>query len=102
VTEVADEGDLVGVGVPAAPAVLGVEGVLQLRQRLGMVVDPEVEDALARALGLGVAAEVGDQRIVGVQRQVGPGGRRRHRLGPLLGQRLHLPVAVELVAKKVA
>ena len=62
----ADEGALVGVGVAAAAAVLGVEGVLQLRQRLRGVLDPEVDDALARAL-LGVAAEVGDQRVVGVE-----------------------------------
>ena len=62
----ADEGALVGVGVPAAAAVLGVEGVLELRQRLRGVVDAEVDDALARAL-LGVAAEVGDQRVVGVE-----------------------------------
>ena len=43
----ADKGPLVGVGVSAAAAVLGVEGVLQLWQRLGGVLDPEVEDALA-------------------------------------------------------
>ena len=47
VAEVADEGALVGVGMAAAAAVLGVEGVLQLGQRLGGVLDPEVEDALA-------------------------------------------------------
>ena len=50
----------------AAAAVLGVEGVLQLRQRLRVVLDAEVDDPLARAL-VGVAAEVGDQRVVGVE-----------------------------------
>jgi hypothetical protein len=97
----ADEGALVGVGVPAAPAVLGVEGVLQLGQRLGGILDPEVDDALA-PLALGIATEVGDQRIVGVEREPGLPGAARHRLRPLVGQRLHLAVAVELVAEEVA
>ena len=97
----ADEGALVGVGMPAAAAVLGVEGVLQLRQRLRGVLDPEVDDARARAL-IGVAAEVGDQRIVGVEDEGAAAGSRRHRLRPLVGQRLHLAVAVELVAEEVA
>ena len=53
VAEVADEGPLVRVGGPAAPAVLGVEGVLELRQRLARVLDPEVGDAGAPAPGRG-------------------------------------------------
>ena len=85
----------------AAAAVLGVEGVLQRRQRLRVVVDAEVGDALARALGL-VAAEVGDQRVVGVEREGGGAGAGGDRLRPLVGQRLHLAVAVELVAEEVA
>ena len=85
----------------AAAAVLGIEGVLQLRQCLGGVLDPEVEDALAGSL-LGVAAEVGDQRVVGVEGEVGAAAQRRHGFGPVVGQDLHLAVAIELVAEEVA
>ena len=55
----ADEGALVGVGMPAAAAVLGVESVLQLGQCLGVVLDPEIEDALTPLARL-VATEIGD------------------------------------------
>ena len=75
VAEVADEGALVGVGMAAAAAVLGVEGVLQLGQRLAVVLDPEVDDALA-AIAVRVAAEVGDQRVVGVEREARAAGLR--------------------------
>ena len=79
----ADEGALVGVGMAAAAAVLGVEGVLQLGQRLGGVLDAEVEDALAR-LAVLVAAEVGDRRVVGVEGEAGAARpvRRRSSLQP--------------------
>src|SRR4051812_7307688 len=97
----ADEGALVGVGVAAAAAVLGVEGVLQLRQGLARVLDAEVDDAVAGA-SLGVATEVGDQRVVGVEREAGGAGAALDHAGPLVGQRLHLAVAVELVAEEVA
>ena len=96
-----DEGALVDVGMAAAAAVLGVEGVLQLGQGLRGVLDAEVDDPLARLAGL-VAAEVGDRRIVGVEDEARAPGPRRDRLGPILGQRLHLAVAVELVAEEVA
>ena len=61
----------------AAAAVLGVERVLELGQRLRGVLDPEVGDPLAPPL-LAVAAEVGDQRVVGVEdepRAAGPARR---------------------------
>ena len=60
---------LVGVGVPAAPAVLGVGRVLQLGERERVVVDAEVE----RLVG---AAEVGDERVVGAQHERGAAGVR--------------------------
>jgi hypothetical protein len=101
VAEVADEGALVGVGMAAAAAVLGVEGVLQLRQRLRGVLDPEVEDTLA-GRPLRIAAEIGDQRVIGVEDESGAAGTGGNRLRPLVGQRLHLAVAVELVAEEVA
>ena len=53
----------VGVGVAAAAAVLGVARVLELGQREAVVVDAEV-DGLGR-----VAAEVGDERVVGVEHE---------------------------------
>ena len=71
-----DEGPLVGVWRAAAAAVLGVEGVLELRQCLARIVDPEVGHAGAPGQ-IAVAAEVGDQRIVGVQREPGLAGRAR-------------------------
>ncbi len=97
----ADEGALVGVRVPAAAAVLGVEGVLQLGQGLRGVLEAEVDDALPPP-ALGVAAEVGDERVVGVEHEAAAAGPLGDRLPPLVGQRLGLPVAVELVAEEVA
>ena len=81
VPEVADEGPLVVVGVAAAAAVLGVERVLELGQRLRGVLDPEVDDPLAAAL-LGVAAEVGDQRVVGVEDETRSGRPARRPSSP--------------------
>ena len=97
----ADERPLVVVGVAAAAAVLGVERVLELGQRLRGVLDPEVDDALAAAL-VRVAAEVGDQRVVGVEDETGPADPLGDGLRPLVGQDLDLAVAVELVAEEVA
>ncbi len=76
-----DEGALVGVGVTAATAVLGVEGVLELGQRLRGIVDAEVDDAWATLAAL-VATEVGDQRVVGVEGEAGAAGARRDGLAP--------------------
>ena len=101
VAEVTDEGALVGVGMAAAAAVLGVEGVLQLGQRLRGVVDPEVDDALAPP-ALAVASEIGDQGVVGVEDEATAAGPLADRLRPAIGQGLGLAVAVELVAEEVA
>ena len=100
VAEVADEGALVGVRVPAAPAVLGVVGVLELGQGLRRVLDPEEGDALAPAQ-LRVAAEVGDQRIVGVEDEAAAAGEALDHRAPFGRQVLELAVAVELVAEQV-
>ena len=48
------------------------------------------------------AAEVGDQRVVGVEHERRAAGLRRHDRGPAVGDRLQLAVAVELVAEEVA
>ena len=79
--EVGEVDGLVDVGVPAAAAVLGVRGVLELGQRERVVLDAEV-----RAAPRVAAAEVGDQRVVGVEherrcarrgaRRARPSGRR--------------------------
>ncbi len=97
----ADESALVNVWVTAAPAVLGVEGVLELGQGVRGVLDPEIGDSVAPLPGL-VAAEVGDRRIVGVEHEARAPGPCRHGLGPVLRQRLDLAVAIELVAEEVA
>ena len=96
-----DERSLVDVWRAAAAAVLGVEGVLELRQGLARIVDPEVGHAWA-AGQVAVAAEVGDQRVVGVQHEPGLAGQAGDQLRPLVGQMLELAVAVELVAEQVA
>ena len=49
-----------------------------------------------------VAAEVGDQRVVGVEHQRARAGQLAHDLRPAVGDRLELAVAVELVAEQVA
>jgi hypothetical protein len=73
----------------------GVGRVLHLGGRHRRILDSEVGDVGP------VATEVSDQRVVGVQDQ--PGGRRhaRHDVGPAIGDRLQLPVTVELVAEQV-
>jgi hypothetical protein len=74
---VADESPLVDVGVAAAAAVFGVEGVLQLRQRLGGVLDAEVEDALAAPSALvsaGISSTMAKAAV--------PPGRRCPRTAP--------------------
>ena len=97
----ADEGPLVGVGAAAATAMLGVGGVLELGQGLARVLDAEIDDAVA-ARAVGVAAEVGDQRVVGVEDEAGAAGALGHQRRPIVGEGLDLPVAVELVAEEVA
>ncbi len=87
--------------MPAAATVLGVEGVLELGQCLRGVLDAEVDDAVAGLSG-GVAPEVGDRRVVGIEDEAGAARPRLDGLGPARGQRLHLPVAIELVAEEVA
>ncbi len=75
---------------------LGVKGVLQLGQGLRVVLDAEVDNALA------VAPEVSDQRVIGVEGEPGPPGARLDRPRPFVGERLHLAVAIELIAEEIA
>ena len=93
--EVGEVGGLVGVGVAAAAAVLGVGRVLELGERERVVLDAEVER-------VAVAAEVGDQRVVGVEHERGRLRQPGDDLGPAVGDDLELAVAVELVAEQVA
>ena len=94
----AEMGDVdvgVGVGGAAAAAALRVRRMGQAR-RAG---DRGILDAEVQRVGV-LAAEVGDQRVVGVQHE-----RRRARRdqgGPALADRLELAVAVQLVAEQVA
>jgi hypothetical protein len=69
--------------------------VLELRERQRVVLDAEVER-------LAVAAEVGDQRVVGVEHEPGGGGQPGDDPRPAVGDDLQLAVAVELVAEQVA
>ena len=74
--QMAEIDGVVDVRVPAVAAVLRVGGVLEGGEGLGIVVEAEVDDAVA------AAAEVGDQRVVGVQDEPGVAGgppRRRGR-----------------------
>ncbi len=96
----ADEGAVVLVGGAAAAAVLGVVGVLELGQRLRGVLDAEEGDARP-SLQIAVAAEVGDERVVGVEHEAGAARARGDDLGPVVGEALELAVAVELVAEEV-
>ncbi len=80
---------------------LGVEGVLQLGQRLRGILDPEVEDAVSPPT-VAVSAQVGDQRIVGVEGEAAAPGTLGDGPRPVVGQCLDLAVAVELVAEEVA
>jgi hypothetical protein len=79
----------------AAAAVLGVGGVLELGERERVVVHAEVQRRC-------VAAEVGDQRIVGVEHERRAAGDPADDLRPAVGDDLQLAVAVELVAEQVA
>ena len=73
---------------------LRVGRVLHLLHRHGIVLDAEVQDALA------VAPEVRDGRVVGVEQQPRPGRRRGDR-GPAVGDDVQLAIPVELVAEEV-
>ena len=95
-----DEGPLVGVGGAAAPAVLGVMGVLELRQGLGGILDPEVGDPGAPAQ-LPVPPQVRDQGVVGAEREPAAPRERLDQLRPFVRQPLELSVAVELVPEEV-
>src|SRR4051795_6071369 len=96
-----NERPLVLVRRPTAAAVLRVERVLELGNRLPFVLDSEVHDA-GPARELGISSQVGDQRIVGVQRELSGAGMEGDHGGPLVGQVLELAIAVELVAKQVS
>ena len=70
--------------------------MLQVGERERVVLDTEVGDVRA------LAAEVGDQRVVGVQHERGIVRLGGDDLGPAVGDQLELAVAVELVAEQVA
>ena len=74
--EVAEVDGVVDVGRAAVAAVLGVGRVLELGQRLRVVGHAEVHDPLA------LAAEVGDERVVGVQHEAGAAGMARRPAPP--------------------
>ena len=93
--EVAEVDGLVDVGVPAAAAVLGVRGVLELGQRERVVLDAEVGRRRPRARPR--SATSGSSALS----TSAPAAARDHR-GPAVGDRLELAVAVELVAEEVA
>ena len=94
--EVSKVDRLVDVRGAAVAAVLGVRRVLHLRDCQRPILDPEVRDRAA------LPAEIGDQRVVGVERQRGRGRQCRHHRRPAVGDRLQLAVAIELVAEQVA
>ena len=105
--EVREVGGVVDVGMAAAAAVLGVRGVLQLGMGEPVVVDPEEEHAgcgcaRRRRIRLGDAGQVGDQRVVRVEDERAAAAPGAHHGRPAVGDRLQLPVAVELVAEEVA
>ncbi len=101
VAQVPDEGALVPIRRAAAPAVLCIVGVLELRERLGRVLDPEVGDARTPAQ-LAVTSEVRDQGVVGVEGELAGSLQLGHQDRPLVREPLQLAVAVELVAEEVA
>jgi hypothetical protein len=94
VAEVPEIDGVEDVESAAVAAVLGVCRVGHAGQRQGVVIDAEVDGARA------LAAEVGDERVVGVQD--GNGGALGKDPLPTVGDRLELAVAVELVAEEVA
>ena len=93
-TEVTEVDGVVDVRGATPAAVLGVRRVRHALQRDAVVVDAEVQDAVA------VTTEVGDERIVRVEHERGPREPGDDR-GPPVGDRLELAVAVELVAEEV-
>ena len=97
VAEVAHEDRVVDVRGAAAAAVLGVGGVLHLRHRHAL--RPRRRSTAADPVALARSAR--PTRVVGVEHEL-LDRRRRQRLGPALGDRLELAVAVELVAEQVA
>src|SRR6266545_6664960 len=96
----ADEGAVIRIGSAAAAAVLRVVGMLELGEGLAGVLDPEVGDSRATAQ-LAVAPEVGNERIVGAEREFTAADQRIDQNRPLVGEALQLAVTVELVAKEV-
>ncbi len=92
VAEVAEVDGVEDVGGAAAAAVLGIGRVRHPGQRQRIVIDAEVQRLRA------LASEVRDQRVVGVEHEP----LALQLIGPALGDRLKLAVAVELVAEQVA
>ena len=93
--EVPEVDGLVDVGGATVPAVLGIRCVLHLGERHGRVLDAEIARTRYKA------AEVGDQRVVGVQNHSRACRKAPHRRRPAVGDRVELAVAVELVAEQV-
>ena len=83
---------LVAIGVPTAPAMLGVRRVRHSGLSDAVVLDAEVQDPVS------IAAEIGDERVIRVEGQCQARIAVQHR-GPAIGDRLELPVAVELIAE---
>ena len=103
VAEVREIRRVVDVGMAAAAAVLGVGGVLELGMGEPVVVHPEEEHpGCGRSTAVGRAAEVGDQRVVGVEDERAAAAAGAHHGRPAVGDGLQLAVAVELVAEQVA
>ena len=69
--------------------------MLHAGERLGVVLHPEVRHAAA------LTAEVGHQRIVGVEHEASAAVELGHELRPAVGEQVELAVAVELVAEQV-
>ena len=97
-TEMAQIDGVERVGSPTAATVLGVGGVRHALQRQRVVLDSVVENFRS------LPAKVGEQGIVGVAHKLGRPRRpaRADRLGPPLGDRVELAVAVELIPEQVA
>jgi hypothetical protein len=93
--EVAEVNGLVQIGGATVAAVLGVGGVLHLGQGLRVVFQAEVGHVAAPA------AEIGHERVVGVEDEGRAPVQALHQPGPGVGEQLELAVAVELVAEEV-
>ena len=87
--------------MPAAAAVLGVVGVLELGQRLARVLDAEVGDPGA-ALEPPSRPRSATSGSSALRQKPVPPARSATRLGPFVGEQLELAVAVELVAEEIA